>query len=581
MNDRWAVPGYAESRELGSGASGRVVLAVHEATGVPVAVKYLAARLRTNAAFVRGFRAEARLLGELSTPYVVRLYEYVEGPHGAAIVMEAVDGVALRALLREEGSTGPEAALVVLKGSLLGLAAAHRAGVVHRDYKPENVLVSADGSSKLVDFGIAVPDGSGAEVAGTPSYMAPEQWQGEPASPAADVYAATATFHECLTGRKPYSAESLPELALRHIEAPIPEEGIPDALRPLIARGLAKSPADRPADAMAFVAELETIAGSAYGAGWEERGRRGLAALAALLPLLFPSAGESAGTADSATTVLGGSHGADGPVPEAGAAASAAGGTAPGVRRRGVLRQSVSAAVAAALAAGLFALVVAAEGEDPPSRTSAQSLATTSAEPSGESPPPDAPGPSPGPSPGASAVPSPSGSLSPGGPASVPPPPVSGGPPTGPAPGTSPPSARPPSPPAGTSPPASPSTGRPPSPSPTRTTPPPVTVRSVTVSGLQDSSFRAAGASATVEVTTDGTGPITVTVTWYSGNTQGELGTAQGSETFRRSGARQYTLTPTHTFQGEGCYLAVRATTEPAAPGGGASQQISRGCGLG
>lgn len=177
----WSVPGYTESRELGSGGSGRVVLAVHDATGVPVAVKYLSRRLRTDSGFIQEFRAEARLLGGLDSPYVVGLYEYVEAPHGAAIVMELVDGIALRALLQREGATGPEAALVVLKGSLLGLAAAHRAGVVHRDYKPENVLVAADGSSKLVDFGIAAGRGTTPGVAGTPAYMAPEQWHGEPA----------------------------------------------------------------------------------------------------------------------------------------------------------------------------------------------------------------------------------------------------------------------------------------------------------------------------------------------------------------------------------------------------------------
>ncbi|MEU0375540.1 serine/threonine-protein kinase, partial [Streptomyces sp. NPDC006283] len=296
----WLVPGYTTSRELGSGGSGRVVLAVHDETGIPVAIKYLSERLRRDTAFVDQFRAEAWLLGGLHTPHVVQLYEYVEAPAGAAIVMELVDGIALRSLLRREGRTDPESALVILKGSLLGLAAAHRAGVVHRDYKPENVLVAADGSSKLADFGIAAERGTTPGVTGTPAYMAPEQWAGEPASPATDVYAATATFFECLTGRKPYSGENFAELAMQHVTAPVPEESAPELVRPLIRRGLAKTPQERPANAEAFVAELEEIACAAYGPDWEDRGRRKLAALAALLPLLFPSAGGPA----TATTAL-------------------------------------------------------------------------------------------------------------------------------------------------------------------------------------------------------------------------------------------------------------------------------------
>ncbi|WP_236238800.1 serine/threonine-protein kinase [Streptomyces sp. CC228A] len=302
----WTVPGYTEVRELGSGASGRVVRAVHHGTGVPVAVKHLSESLRTDPGFLHTFRGEARLLGALESPYVVRLYEYVEGPDGAAIVMELVDGVALRALLREHGPVGPEAALTVLKGSLLGLAAAHASGVVHRDYKPENVLVTADGASKLVDFGIAAGHGATGPAAGTPAYMAPEQWAGAPASPAADVYAATATFYECLTGRKPFTAGNFAELALRHLEDPVPEEGVPAPLLPLVRAGLAKAPEDRPREAAAFVAELERLAAAAYGPAWEERGRGRLAALAALLPLLFPSAGDRAESAtDVASTAFG------------------------------------------------------------------------------------------------------------------------------------------------------------------------------------------------------------------------------------------------------------------------------------
>lgn len=302
----WAVPGYTQNKELGSGASGRVVLATHDTTGTHVAIKYLAEQLCDDPAFREVFRTEARLLGELRSPHVVALYEYVESPRGAAIVMELVDGVPLRKLLREHGATTPEAALVVLKGSLLGLAAAHAEGVVHRDYKPDNVLVAADGSSKLVDFGIAVPSGVAANASGTPTYMAPEQWTGGAAAPATDVYAATATFFECLTGMKPYPGQTLAELAVQHIEAPIPDDLAPEPVRPLIRRGLAKTPEERPESAAAFVDELEAVAAGAYGEEWEENGRRELAALAALFLLLFPLAdGTASGTTALATTTLG------------------------------------------------------------------------------------------------------------------------------------------------------------------------------------------------------------------------------------------------------------------------------------
>ncbi|MFD0568350.1 serine/threonine-protein kinase [Kitasatospora gansuensis] len=176
QDQRWELPDYEHDRELGAGAAGRVVLARHRATGTPVAVKYLSGP----AADHEGFRAEAELLAALHSPYIARLYEYVESPYGAAIVMELVDGISLRDLLKAEGATGPEAALTVLKGSLLGLVAAHRAGVVHRDYKPGNVLVAADGSSKLVDFGIAVRVGDTGGIAGTPPTWPPSSGYGPP-----------------------------------------------------------------------------------------------------------------------------------------------------------------------------------------------------------------------------------------------------------------------------------------------------------------------------------------------------------------------------------------------------------------
>src|SRR3984957_12195143 len=204
----WKVPGYTEFKRIGSGGFGGGGLARHDPPGTLVAVKYLPAELLDAPDFLEMFRGEAAVLAAMDDPNVVRLYEYVESPSGAAIVMELVAGVSLREILTYQGKTTAQAALVVLQGSLLGLAAAHRRGVVHRDYKPENVLVTGDGISKLTDFGIAARAGDRPVPAGTLAYAAPEQMAGALASPASDIYAATATFYECLTGRPPFTGDT-------------------------------------------------------------------------------------------------------------------------------------------------------------------------------------------------------------------------------------------------------------------------------------------------------------------------------------------------------------------------------------
>ena len=294
MAREWDVPGFTEVKVLGSGGFGEVVLARHDVSGTAVAIKYLRGDLLADPEFARLFRAEAAVLASLDDPNVVRLYEYVESPAGAAIVMELVEGVSLRDILAREGKTTAEAALVVLQGSLLGLAAAHRRGVVHRDYKPENVLINGAGASKLTDFGIAARAGDSPVAAGTLAYAPPEQFAGSPASPATDVYAATATFYECLTGRPPFTGDTAEVLLRQHQAAPVPLEPVPEPLRPLIAAGLAKDPSHRPADGTALVAELRAVAGRAYGPGWEDRGRSALAAAALLLAALWPTGGPAA-----------------------------------------------------------------------------------------------------------------------------------------------------------------------------------------------------------------------------------------------------------------------------------------------
>jgi len=357
----WAVPGYIEERQLGKGTSGRVVAAVNEATGKRVAIKYLSSALVGNPTFMWQFRAEAAVTRSLDVPQIVRVFDYVEEPgRGAAIVMELVKGVSLHEMIGQSGPTGPEAALAVLKGSLLGLAAAHAAGIVHRDYKPENVLVDAEGNSKLTDFGVAVQAGKKLPSAGTPLYMAPEQWNGAPSSPATDIYAATAVFFECLTGKVPFSGR-LPRLRQQHETAAVPLDQIPEpALRSLIVRGMAKDPADRPADAIAFAGELETAATAAYGADWEARGRAHLAGgVAALLPLLFLGGGTAGSSGTStATRWLGGLK-----IPHA--------------RRKVLAAASVATAAVVVLAAAVVALAVTGKHAPSAQLTSLSSSAST------------------------------------------------------------------------------------------------------------------------------------------------------------------------------------------------------------
>ena len=284
-----SLPGYVEVQELGSGAQGRVVLARHEASGQHVAVKFLAPALLRNEHARTVFRNEAALLQRVTSPHVARLYGYTETSEGAAIIMEAVPGTSLRSVLdHHEGALDPEAALSILKGSLQGLAAAHAVGVVHRDYKPANVLVQADGQSKLIDFGVAVLAGQGGRM-GTPAYMAPEQWAGGPATPATDVYAATCVFFECVTGRKPFRAPTQQGLQAQHIAAPVPLEEVPEPLRPLVAYGMAKDPALRRRDVTTFISEVEAVATSAYGKDWERRGLIALGGVTAAAGIAVPA----------------------------------------------------------------------------------------------------------------------------------------------------------------------------------------------------------------------------------------------------------------------------------------------------
>ncbi|MBM9438451.1 serine/threonine-protein kinase [Actinacidiphila bryophytorum] len=575
---QWVVPGWTHVRELGRGAAGRVVLARDDRTGRTAAVKYLSAELCTDGRFREAFRTEARLLGALDSPYVARLYEYAEAGPGAAIVMELVDGIALHTLLDQEGATGPEPALAVLKGSLLGLAAAHAAGVVHRDYKPANVLVTTDGRSKLVDFGVAVRSGQGGGMVGTPSYMAPEQWSGAPVTPATDVYAATATFYECVTGTRPYTGTTAVELAVQHTEAPIPDADVPEELRRLVRRGLAKSPAERPGNALEFVTELESAAAAAYGQDWEERGQRKLAALVALLPLLLPSATEPA----PVTTVLAESQ--FGPPPPGfaeGSTQSLRG------RGRGRRRRLVAGTVAGAVlvAGGLAVVAEATGGSGPRESVSAQGPsaqgspdAGASADSAGTAAPADHGS--------GKAVPSASGRATttnaPGAPQTTPAAAGAGQPAPG---GTSPTPAGTGAPPASGAPapaPSAPGGGTPPGPAPT-SAPPPATLHVTSVSVTQALCSGADGMQAQVTVDSDGAAAGTLVLTWFHNMTPDMQGATTVATVSVPLAAGQRTLSKTfsHVFGTADTFdvWGLQVSTSPAAGSGQNSFQVVGECG--
>jgi eukaryotic-like serine/threonine-protein kinase len=292
--EEWTVPGYVEERPLGRGVSGRVVAAVSKTTGQRVAIKYLDENLLIgDPKFLRTLHADADQLMSLDSAHVAQVFDFVEEPGRGAVVMALVEGVSLREMITRRGPLGAEAALVVLKDSLLGLAAAHSLPFTHRDLKPDNVLIDAKGWCTLTDFDIALKASKRIPARGTPPYMAPELWDGASSAPTSDIYAATVTLWESLTGKPPFSG-ALRKVRRQHKSAPVPLDQIDQALQGLITAGMAKDPAERPQSARSVVHDLEAAA-DAYGPDWEERGRSELGErAAALLPLLAGKEGKSA-----------------------------------------------------------------------------------------------------------------------------------------------------------------------------------------------------------------------------------------------------------------------------------------------
>ncbi|MDD5628481.1 MAG: protein kinase [Elusimicrobia bacterium] len=254
---------------LGRGGMGAVYRAHHVPLDRPVALKVVSPEWLGSPAAAQAFLAEARIAARLEDPRIVQVYDVGVYGEQTYIVMQFIVGENLEAKVSRDGPLAPQEALRVVKEAALALATAHRQGVVHRDVKPANIMLGADGSVRLTDFGISVMAGrsdphlEGLATMGSLDFMAPEQAFGAPPDPRMDLYSLGATYFYALTGRPPFAAKTAGDLLLQHREEPVPDVRLrrPEAtaaVAALIERLMAKNPTDRPAGASEVVRELES-----------------------------------------------------------------------------------------------------------------------------------------------------------------------------------------------------------------------------------------------------------------------------------------------------------------------------------
>ncbi|BBX62846.1 hypothetical protein MSAS_20200 [Mycobacterium saskatchewanense] len=246
---------YHLKRLLGRGGMGEVYEAEHTVKEWTVAVKLMTAEFSNDPVFRERMKREARIAGRLQEPHVVPIHDYGEIDGQMFLEMRLIEGTDLDSVLKRYGALPPPRAVAIITQVASALDAAHAAGVMHRDVKPQNILITRDDFAYLVDFGIASATTDekltqlGTAV-GTWKYMAPERFSNDEVTYRADIYALACVLHECLTGAPPYRADSASVLVTAHLMDPIPQPstqraGIPKAFDAVIARGMAKKPEDR------------------------------------------------------------------------------------------------------------------------------------------------------------------------------------------------------------------------------------------------------------------------------------------------------------------------------------------------
>ena len=248
---------------LGRGGMGEVYRADDLKLAQPVSLKFLPRRFAEDRVFLDLFLAEVRNARQVSHPNVCRVYDIGELDSVPFLTMEYVDGEDLATLLRRIGRLPPAKATEVARQLCAGLAAAHEKGVVHRDLKPSNVMIDGNGRARITDFGLAVraDQAATADPAGTPAYMAPEQFSGQPVTARSDLYSLGLILYEMYTGKRPFQASSTAEWRSRHLESQPTspadvERDIDDAVERVILRCLEKDPSRRPSSALQIAAAL-------------------------------------------------------------------------------------------------------------------------------------------------------------------------------------------------------------------------------------------------------------------------------------------------------------------------------------
>jgi len=248
----------------------RVYRARDELLGREVALKVLSERLSSDRSFVERFRREAQNAAGLNHPNIVALYDYGDEDNRYFIVMELIEGRSLSEVLDEDGALMPERAAEIARDTANGLGRAHEAGIIHRDIKPHNIMITNNGQTKVTDFGIARALGGDAEatmtqtgmVIGTAAYLSPEQAQGNPVDARSDVYSLGCVLHEALTGDAPFSGDTPLSIAYKHVRetperASAVNSDVPEALDAIVMKAMSKNPENRYANANEMAEDLD------------------------------------------------------------------------------------------------------------------------------------------------------------------------------------------------------------------------------------------------------------------------------------------------------------------------------------